>query len=172
MKKHKLLPIAIALTLLGLLAGCTSFAPVYGDRATDGSLASARFNFAPSNSRLEQIILDRLKVAFPGEASPLDPVLDISASAGGLPGSVSNAFSVSRPANIRVTATATISQGGIVLFETTRFSDTSYQTGKLTPVEIASASGTQEAAARSTAEAIRAAILAKYRPSEAIVQVR
>ncbi|MCP8884397.1 hypothetical protein NIM87_12835 [Devosia sp. XJ19-1] len=146
-----------------VLAGCTSFAPVYGTNAA-GSIASARFNFLPPDSRIEQLIIDRLKVAFPGEASPQDPTLDIAASAGSYPGSMSDAFDVARPANVRVTASVTIEQDDAVLFAATRFSDTAYQSGKLTPVEISSRTGAQETAARNAAEALRAAILAGYRP--------
>lgn len=146
-----------------VLAGCTSFAPVYGTSAA-GGIASARFNFLPPGSRIEQLIIDRLKVAFPGEASPQDPTLDIAASVGSYPGSISDAFDVARPANVRVTASVTIARDDAVLFAATRFSDTAYQNGKLTPVDIASSAGAQETAARNAAEAIRAAILSGYRP--------
>lgn len=163
MKKQKLLPLATAGLLAGSLAGCTSFSPVYGDRS-GSNMESARFNFAPPDSRIEQIILDRLKVAFPGEPTPQDPVLDISAAVQGLPVSVSNAYPVARPINIRVEATVTIERGENVLFNATRFSDTAYQSGKLTPVDIATVAGAQETVALSTAEALRTAILAAYRP--------
>lgn len=158
----KLLALAATALLASFLTACTSFAPVYGDRSGAG-METVRFNFASPDSRLEQIILDRLKLAFPGEAGPGDPVLDIAVTTSSLPGSQSNAFLVARPANTRVEAALTIARDDAVEFSATRFADTAYQSGKLTPVDIASATGAQETAARSVAEALRAAILAGYR---------
>ena len=58
----KLLALSATTLLAGLLAACTSFAPVYGDRSGAG-MESVRFNFASPDSRLEQIIFDRLNRA-------------------------------------------------------------------------------------------------------------
>ena len=160
----KLLALSATTLLAGLLAACTSFAPVYGDRSGAG-MESVRFNFASPDSRLEQIIFDRLKLAFPGQAGPNDPVLDIVVTTASLPGSQSNAFSIARPVNTRVEAALTIKGDDAVEFSATRFADTAYQSGKLTPVDIASVAGAQETAARSVAEALRAAVLAGYRPT-------
>ena len=145
------------------LAGCTSFAPVYGDPASGRDMSAVRFNFASPDSHLEQIILNRLKLVFPGPASPSDPVLDIAATTSAPQGVMSDAFDVARPVNVRVQAAVTITQGEDIIFEATRFTDTAYQSGKLTPTDIASRTGAQETAASSTAEALRAAILAGYR---------
>lgn len=163
----KLLAVLTFTLAAGALSACSSFAPVYGVTAKGRDMASVAFNFAPPETRLEQIIINRLKVAFPAQAAPQDPILDISAATSSLPGSQSNAFSVGRPSNIRVEATVTIVQSDEVAFSATRFSDTSFQSGKLTPVEIASTNGAQETAARSVADALRAAILAGYRPLNA-----
>lgn len=149
--------------LVTTVAGCTSFAPVYGDHAVGRNMADVRFNFASPDSHLEQIILNRLKVSFPGEAGPDDPVLDVMASSSTLQGSMSDAYAVARPVNVRVEAIVTIELDGETLFQATRFTDTAYQGGKLTPTDIASANAARETAARSTAEALRAAILAGYR---------
>lgn len=152
---------------LGLaLGGCSSFAPVYGD-ASAGGLANARFNFAPPGNRLEQIILNRLAIAFPGQAGPDDPVLRVAAGGSSKPSSLSNALDVARPVATGVEATVSISQGETVVFSATRFTNTAYQSGKLTPTDALSATGAQETAARSTAESLRAAILAGYRPGMA-----
>lgn len=164
MNRMKLLALAATTLLASLLAACTSFAPVYGDRSGAG-MASVRFNFASPDSRLEQIVLDRLKLAFPGQAGQDDPLLDIDVTTSSLPGSQSNAFSVARPVNTRVEAMLTVTRDDAVEFSATRFADTAYQSGKLTPVDIASATGAQETAARSVAEALRAAILSGYRPA-------
>lgn len=161
MTRTKLLPLAAMALLASLLNACTSFAPVYGDRPGDG-MESVRFNFASPDSRIEQIIFDRLKLAFPGEAGPNDPVLDIVASTASPAGSMSDAFAMARPVKVRVEATVTVSRDDRILFEATRFADTAYQSGKLTPVDIASSQGAQEKAANSAAEAIRAAILGEY----------
>lgn len=145
------------------LAGCTSFAPVYGDAGPGRDMSAVRFNFASPDSLLEQIILNRLKLAFPSPATPSDPILDIAASSSAPQGSMSDAYSVARPVNVRVEAIVTITQGEEVVFQATRFTDTAYQGGKLTPTDISSASGARETAARSTAEALRVAILAAYK---------
>ncbi|WP_297107252.1 hypothetical protein [uncultured Devosia sp.] len=164
MTRTKLLLLAAMAPIASLLTACTSFAPVYGDRSGEG-MESVRFNFASPDSRLEQIIFDRLKLAFPGEAGPNDPVLDIAASTVSLPGSMSNAFAVARPVNVRVEASVTISRDDRILFEATRFADIAYQSGKLTPVDIASSQGAQEMAARASAESLRLSVLSSYRPA-------
>jgi hypothetical protein len=163
LNRTKFLAIAATALLAGFLTACTSFAPVYGGRSGAG-MEAVRFSFASPDSRLEQIVLGRLKLAFPGEAGPNDPVLDITVTTASLPGSQSNAFSVARPVNLRVEATLTVTRDGEVEFSATRFADTAYQSGKLTPVDIASVAGAQETAARSVAEALRLSILSGYRP--------
>jgi hypothetical protein len=160
--KQLLGPIAAGLLALGLSA-CTSFAPVYGD-VSSTSVSAARFNFAPPKNRLEQIILNRLDIACPGPANPGDPVLTVTAATTGLAGGLSDAIDVGNPVSTRVEATVTITHGDQVVFTTRRFTDSTYQSGKLTPTDVFSATGAQETAARSTAESLRAAILAGYRP--------
>ncbi|KKB07554.1 hypothetical protein [Devosia chinhatensis] len=145
------------------LASCTSFAPVYGDRA-GGGMALARFNFAPPTNRLEQVILNRLKVAFPEPPGPTDPIVSVTVSSSTLAGSLSSSILVGEPVAVRVTATLKIARGDETVFTATRASDTSYQGGKLSPTERASAIGAGEQAAAAAAEALRAAILAGYRP--------
>jgi len=155
----------LAATLLaGTLAGCTSFTPVYGDHAGGRSMAEVRFNFASPDSHLEQIILNRLKLAFPGPALPSDPTLDIDVATRSPRGPMSDAYAVAQPVNVRVEATVTIESGNEILFEATRFTDTAYQGGKLTPTNAFAGTGAREAAAESLAEALRAAMLAGYRP--------
>ncbi|GAB5429916.1 MAG: hypothetical protein Devi2KO_33750 [Devosia indica] len=144
------------------LAGCTSFSPVYGDAASGRDMSAVRFHFASPDTHLEQIIFNRLKLAFPGPALPGDPTLDIAASTSTLQGSMSDAYAVARPVNVRVEASVTIVDGEETIFEATRFTDTAYQGGKLTPTDIASAAAARETAAKSTADALRAAILAGY----------
>lgn len=161
---HRIFGSALASAVVAMtLAGCTSFTPVYGDVASGRDMSAVRFNFAAPDSHLEQIIFNRLKIAFPGPASPSDPTLDIAASVGTPQGSMSDAYAVARPVNIRVEATVTIELDEETLFEATRFTDTAYQGGKLTPTDMASRTGAEETAAKSTAEALRAAILAGYR---------
>lgn len=153
----------MAVGLVGaVLAGCTSFTPLYGGSASAGT-ASARFNFAAPETRLEQVILNRLKLAFPGPATPADPVLDVTAHASEPQSPLSNAVAAGRPVNVRVEATVTIARDGETLFEAARFSDTSYQGDKLAPTNRASVTTAQETAAGGVAEALRAAILAGYR---------
>ncbi|MFC3703872.1 hypothetical protein ACFOOL_03775 [Devosia honganensis] len=153
-----------ALMLTMVLAACTSFAPVYGGHA--GGMEAARFNFAAPANREEQLILNRLRLAFPGPAAPDDPVLRVTAATRSPGDALSDAFAVARPVNVRVEASVAISRDGVVLFEATRFADTARQAGKLTPVDLASATGAAERAAEAVAEALRAAILAGYRPAQ------
>lgn len=162
MKARRFLAIAASVVALAL-SGCTSFAPVYGDMS-GSSISAARFNFAPPTSRLEQVILNRLDIAFPGPANPGDPVLTVTAASTSLPGSLSRSGSIANPVGVRVEATVTITQDDRVLFTTTRFTDTTYQSDKLTPTDLFSAGGALETAARSTAESLRAAMLVGYRP--------
>ena len=77
---------------------------------------------------------------------------------------MSNAMAVASPVGVRGEGTVAITSGGEKLFEAKRFTDSAYQGGKLTPTNTFSAQGEQEATAESTAEALRAAILAGYRP--------
>ncbi|SMQ60451.1 hypothetical protein SAMN06295905_0378 [Devosia lucknowensis] len=149
--------------LAAVLSSCTSFAPVYGDLSSN-SISAARFNFASPGSRLDQVALNRLKVAFPGAAQPSDPDLAVSIAVTTLAAPLSTSIAVAAPVRIRVEGRVTISRGDDVAFEATRFVDTSYQSGKLTQTEMASSSGAQEAAAIAVADALRAAILAGYRP--------
>ena len=153
------------------LAGCTSFSPVYGDMS-GGGLASARFNFAEPRNRLEQIMLNRLRVAFPNPAGPGDPTLRINANSSSPAAALSDVFAVGTPVNVRVQATVSIVQNEQTLFTATRFTDTAYQGGKLSPSNLLSAEGAREVAAESTAEALRAAILAGYRPGMVSTQPR
>jgi hypothetical protein len=162
MNRKHFLGLAAAFVAVAL-SGCTSFTPVYGDMSSAG-IANARFNFAPPKSRLEQVIYNRLAIAFPGPASVTDPLLTVSAGTAGVAGGMSNAVAVANQVTTRVEATVTITQGDQVLFTATRFTDSAYQSGKLTPTDIMSSTGAQETAAQSTAESLRAAILAGYRP--------
>lgn len=147
------------------LSACTSFAPVYGPSSAGASLADARFNFAPPTNRTEQIILQRLKLAFPNPAGPTDPTLKVAAYVTNTPAVMSNAMKVGTPVGVRVEGTVTISNAGEKLFEAKRFTDSAYQGGKLAPTNSFSAKGTEEQVAESTAESLRAAILAGYRPA-------
>ena len=164
MNKSKLVTRAAAVVLTTLVTACTSFAPVYGDR-TGPVIETLRFNFASPDNHLEQIIFDRLKVAFPGQAAPGDPVLDVAVRTSSPASSSSDAFAVARPIRVRVDAVVTISLEDQTLFQARRFTDTAYQGGKLTPVNMASRTGAEETAALSTAESLRASILAGYRPA-------
>jgi len=170
-KIHQCLPALAAIVLAFVLASCTSFAPVYGSHAGSG-MAAARFNFAPPGSRLEQLVINRLKLAFPAPATEADPVLDVSVSIGSPPGVRSSAFAMATPSRIRVYGVVTVAQGKTTVFEATRFVDTAYQSGKLTLAQIEISTGTQESAAISLADSIRAAILAGYRPGMLPAQSR
>ncbi len=165
MRRGRFLTLLLGGVVSIALAGCTSFTPVYGDRG-GASAETLRFNFAAPSNRMEQIILSRLGLAFPAVAGPNDPVLSVRANNQGLPGTMSDAFSTRSPNAIRVEATVTIKRGDEVLFEAKRFTDTSYQSVGQNLAGNAAAVGAEETAARSTAESLRAAILAGYRPAQ------
>lgn len=169
MKRRVLLALAATAFIVTGLAGCTSFRPVYGDSA--GGMEQTRFNFAEPKNRMEQVILNRLKLAFPEPAGVQDPTLTVSASAEAPWTGLSNAIPVGRPSGTGVRATVSISQGGAELFTATRVTETTFQGGKLTPTNMFSAQGALEVAAQSTAESLRAAILAGYRPGQMPVPV-
>ena len=159
---HKYLVAIIGLAATFGLAGCTSFTPVYGDVSSSG-ISAARFNFAPPGTRSAQLILSRLDVVFPGPAGPGDPVLSVVATEQGLSRGMVE-LDGPEPSGVRVEATVTITQNDQVVFTATRFADTAYQGGELTPSTIFSATGARETAARAVAESLRVAILAGYRP--------
>lgn len=165
MKRRALLVLAATTLMATSLAGCTSFRPVYGDAAA-GGVEQARFNFAEPKSRMDQIILNRLKLAFPQPAGPQDPLLTVTASAEAPWTGLSNAIPAGRPSGTGVRATVTITQSGAELFSATRLTETAVQGGKLTPTNMFAAQGALEAAAQSTAESLRTAILAGYRPRQ------
>lgn len=158
-----LAPFVISLAV----SACSGFAPVYGTNSA-GGMSGASFQFAEPTNRIEQIIINRLRIAFPASGNVSDPVLKVSASQGGQQNSMSDAFAVARPASLEVSGTVTVLQGDKVLFQATRVTGTAYQSGKLTLNEIESQKGTQELAAASTADALRAAILAGYRPGQMV----
>lgn len=162
MKRRQVLSVLAAGSLAAFTSGCSTFSPVYGNASPSGASA-IRFRFAAPTSRIEQLVLNRLKLAFPEAATTSDPILSVSASSSSPAGALSDAFDVARPVNRRVEATISISLDGKTLFTATRFSDTSYQAGgKLTPANALSSEGAEETAARSVAEALRLAILAGY----------
>ncbi len=163
-KQLKVLQVVIFPAMALVLAACSSFAPVYGSR-TESAASSIRFNYADPDDRLEQLVLNRLSVAFPARATAADPILDIAVSVRSLAAPLSDSFAVAIPARIRVQAVVTITQGDEIVFEALRFVDTAYQTGKLASADISASQGAQESAARSVAESVRAAILAGYRPA-------
>lgn len=151
-----------AATLASGLAACSSFTPVYGDRAGIGPAAMS-FNFAPPENRLEQIIINELSLTFPATPSETSPTLDVTASTANTPAGMTNAVVTGRIIQTRVVATVTITQGEDI-FEVSRFADAGYKAGDLVPTDLASGTGSEETAARATAESLRAAILATYRP--------
>lgn len=154
---------ALVICALGfVLAGCSSFAPVYGGTA-GVSPAAYSFNFAPPRSRLEQIILNQLASAFPAQATASSPTLSVSAAASTTTGPLSKAIDYGRIIGARVTGTVTIGGNGGD-FTVTRFTEAGYQPGALVMTDNAALTNAQETAARSTAESLRAAILATYRP--------
>lgn len=159
--RHFFVVAAVATTVL--LSGCTSFTPVYEGGSSNG-LAASRFNFVAPSDHLDQIVLNRLRSVFPDPAGPNDPVLAVTTSTASPWAGYSNAIPAGRPAGIRVTAKVTISQDNVEIFSATRFSDTTYQGGSVSPVDVASSTGAYEVAAKSVAESLRAAILAGYRP--------
>lgn len=158
------LPVLLGLFVMlfgQVLAGCTGLVPVYSDQVRVNASA-LRFNFEPPETRLEQIVLNRLKAAFPSAASPSDPTLDVSVFSTAVSSGMV-LFSVGRPVGIRVQAKVTISDGDAAdAVEIIRFTDTTYQGGKLVPTDLNSSSGAEETAAVSTAESLRAAILVHY----------
>lgn len=152
----------VMVAMMPILAACSGLTPVYGDRGARNP-STMSFNFAPPENRLEQIIINELSVFFPGTADASSPTLDVAASTANTPAPMTNAVIVGRVVQTRVVATVTIAYGDDV-FTATRFADAGYKAGDLVPVDLASAVGSEETAARATAEALRAAILATYRP--------
>lgn len=153
--------LAVTICAVGMsLSGCTSLTPVYGG-ARGVEIASLRFQYAEPTNRMEQIIYNELKLSFPASPDAGAPMLVVVASASSPKGALSNAISVGRQTASRVTATLTIGEGEDA-YSVTRYNDAAYQSGALVLSEQVAAAEAEEIAARSTAAALRAAILATY----------
>ncbi|UYN98333.1 MAG: hypothetical protein KIT02_10180 [Devosia sp.] len=161
MKRSRFLVVLGAGLVSLALSGCTSLAPVYGDRS---GAEAIRFNFASPSNRMEQLVLNRLRVAFPGAAGAADPVLTVRASSASAYTPKSDPFRIRDPKAEAVQATVTIRQGDEILLEATRSAETAYQDATLSLTDQESEIGAEETAARAVAESLRLAILAGYRP--------
>jgi hypothetical protein len=163
MMTKRFFAVILGCVLAVVLAGCSSFTPVYGTANGISPLAYS-FNFAKPRNRLEQIILGDLASAFPATPTSASPTLTVTATVVNMGGSMSSSITVGRVESSRVTATVAIDTNGQVV-NITRFTEAGYQPGALVITDQAALTDAQETAAHSTAESLRAAILATYRPA-------
>lgn len=163
MNRLRILFAIIGCAVALVLAGCSGFTPVYGG-LTSATPAGYSFQFAKPRNRLEQIILNELAAAFPAPATGASPTLSVNAAAAATTAPMSSAITLGRIVGSRVTATVTIA-GTVSAFSVTRFADAGYQPGAVVVTDQAALTNAQETAARATAESLRAAILATYRPT-------
>jgi LPS-assembly lipoprotein len=151
--------VVIALLTPVLLAGCSSFRPVYGV----GGIATERLalSYAKPTTRLEQIIIQDLKLKLGSTSDPDAPRVTITASTASRQltrGSVTKAVT---DHEALVTATYGVVVGSRIVAEGTRRASASYRsTGQQVLADESAYRDATERAAREVAETIRLSIIA------------
>lgn len=148
----------LALVLCLALAGCTGLRPVYGDYGLTGSTLA--FSYAEPASRVDQIIIQALRLRLGKSADPDAPRVTISAYPGGRQ---LNRSRVGRPVNeheVVVTASYRVESGGAVVASGTRTASAHYTRNSQVLADDAAYNDAIERAAREVAETIRLSIIA------------
>jgi hypothetical protein len=147
----------LALAVVALLAGCTGLRPVYGDYGgVQGGLA---FSYAEPASRVDQIIIQALRLRLGKSTDPDAPRITISAYPAGRQLNRSN---VGRPLNeheVVVTASYRVESGGAVVASGTRSASAQYARNSQVLADDAAFNNAIERAAREVAETVRLSIL-------------
>lgn len=142
------------------LAGCSGFAPVYGD----GQVAarSVVFAYAPPANRLELVIYDELSLRFGKTADPSAPQLSVRAVAASRDQTLTAGGNPRDAREVTVTATAILRDGpgGRQLLTVTRNGTAGYAVGPQGLANAAAETEARERAARSAAESLRLALFA------------
>ncbi|WP_240233628.1 LPS assembly lipoprotein LptE [Devosia lacusdianchii] len=149
---------ALLASLLG--AGC-SFSPVYSDGSPINAMSLA-FNLGSPSSRIEQIIYEDLSFRFATSTAPKTPKLTVIASTTSRTIAMATNGPVSDPYRATVTATATATYEGKVIFEARRSASADYTASGQVLADNSAAIDAQERAAKAVAESLRLAIFAQF----------
>jgi len=159
---------ALILGTASVVSGC-SFQPVYGDHDPRSQMSLA-FDFAAPNSRTEQIIYEELSFRFSQTKGPNTPRMTVTASTSAAsqlltktPG-LGDKFT---PAEVTVTATATVTYESMVIFKETRFATAQYTGTSAILADATAVRDAEDRAAKSVAESLRLVIMAKF-PTSAL----
>jgi LPS-assembly lipoprotein len=151
--------VVLALLVPLVLAGCSSFRPVYGvDGIATGRLA---LSYAKPASRLEQIIIQDLKLKLGSTNDAGAPRVTIRAAAPSRPLTRGTASRAMTDHEVVVTATYGVVANGKVVAEGSRRAAASYRsTGQQVLADESAYRDAAERAAREVAETIRLSIIA------------
>lgn len=150
--------IALALCGVGGLAGCTSYAPVYGDSGTN--VAQANFQYAKPVNRLDQIIYQDLTLKMGRSATGVAPLLEITTTTSSRDLTSTDVNRPSQQYEAVVTATIKVtSPAGAVVFNTTRSASAVYTTDGQGLAENEAQRSAEDNAARELAETIRLTLM-------------
>jgi len=132
--------------------GCT-LTPIYGDASRAGA-TMVSFSYAEPSSRLEQVIYQELSLRFARSEAPGTPELTVSVykSAGDLGSNV----------QVTVTAVASVTRDGAVIYSGTRKAAALYVEGAQELANVSARTEAEERAAKSAAESLRLALLAQF----------
>ena len=156
-------PLALAGILLGtaMALGACSFQPVYS-----GALASQPLldlAYAKPNSRLEQVIYQELALRLGSSEAETAPLAVVSASSSAADLALSSTANPSKPQDVTVTATLTITRRDgttVAPLTFTRRATANYTRNGQVLADNAAAAEAAERAAKAAAESLRLAVLA------------
>jgi hypothetical protein len=156
LSRAALLGLAVAGPLL--LAGCSSFRPVYGDNG----IANARLELAygKPGTRLDQVVYQEFVLRF-GRSSRADaPLLTVTTSASGRGLTTTNIVKPATQQAVTVTVNAVLTTAdGRRIFAGSRNATAQYVSVGQTLADAEAGNEAQERAAREAAEGLRLAIL-------------
>jgi hypothetical protein len=149
------------LASVGLLAGCSSFAPVYSnDSAVQTSMS---LSYAKPNSRLEQVVYQELSLRLGQSTNPTAPLASVVLVPAFSETMLSRTDNPSKSMEVTVTATLTITprDGSAAPARTfTRRATAQYTRNDQVLADRNAQEEAAERAARAAAESLRLAILA------------
>lgn len=158
LNRRQLLMMLSATTVF--LSGCTSFRPVYGEK--EMGLA---FRIADPKSQTERVAYREFMMRFESSYAQDVPDLEYAVIVSSLPGQMSKTWDGSAPprqAAVRSTIRVKVRWQDEVIYETERFADATYQTGRSLVTDQFAAQEAAERATKSAAESVRIALLAQF----------
>jgi hypothetical protein len=156
-RPFRIAALAVALAAPAALAGCSSFAPVYGTSAAGQAVPS--FSFAPPGNRLEQVVIQELELRFGDSGGvPVEAVVTTITQVRNL--ARSRTTNPGEPIAVTVTATLTAQPSGAAPWQISRRAEAHYTRSGQVLADTVAAEDAAERAAKAAAESLRLAILA------------